>query len=73
MSTDKQIGQFHEQGYLVLEKLIDGEKLDYYILIRVNLCRLAHRIGSLKSMLTDNKIPSCSTRFKVYALLSRAF
>ena len=33
MSTDKQIGQFHEQGYLVLEKLIDGEKLDYYISI----------------------------------------
>ena len=26
MSTDKQIGQFHEQGYLILEKLIDGEK-----------------------------------------------
>ena len=33
MSTDKQIDQFHEQGYLILEKLIDGKKLDCYISI----------------------------------------
>ena len=33
MSIDSQIDQFHEQGFLIFEKLIDGKKLDYYLSI----------------------------------------
>ena len=28
--TDKQVQQFHEEGYLIFEKLIRGEKLKAY-------------------------------------------
>lgn len=31
MLTNEQIQQFHEEGYLVFERLIDGEKLQHYV------------------------------------------
>ena len=33
MSIDKQVDQFHEQGFLIFEKLINEKKLDYYLSI----------------------------------------
>ena len=33
MPAGEQIDQFHEQGYLILERLIDGEKLNCYMSI----------------------------------------
>ena len=77
--TDKQVQQFHEEGYLVFESLIHGEKLKAYqdlfddlversLTLPVNIPHWTFEFGE------DHKpIPGFLHKFRACVLLSRRY
>ena len=77
--TDKQVQQFHEEGYLIFENLIHGEKLKAYqelsmiSLSAASPSQLISHTGPLNSAKTTNRFRGFYTKFRACASLSRRF